>query len=468
MGLIQSLQLKGIYRGYHDHVVRLEPILREMSGRGMPVNVESFAAVEAQLKTDMVRLTAEMQALVPDECKVLKVYKKKPSVFLPWKPSNKALIKYMRFRGHTVPINLKTDKETSSAIELKRLAKSTGDALYKKVLEYRKAQTVLSNHIENWRPGSDGRVHSTFYYDPATGQLSSRRPNVQNAPKHDDPEIGGYAKVFRGMIKAEPGHTIIEFDFKSFHAQTLAFEAADPDYLRLAKLDIHSYLAAHLIHEPRASVCLGWPDDELGTYLAWIKKNHKFIRDKKAKPTILGYGFGLGARKLWDMNKESFTGPKDAQKTIDMLNAAFPITAKFRTDIRQKAHDQGFLVSRFGYIRYFWEVFRWNGEAMVPGGDDSEAAIAFLPANSAFGQIKDVILRLDGLGYLHKYKFINTIHDSLLMECPNNLVEECIKNVKVEMERPSTVLIDPVVAPNGLSVEVDISMGPDWANMKGL
>lgn len=239
-----------------------------MSERGMPVNAERFAEVEAQLKADMTRLTAEMQALVPDECKTLKVFKKKPSVYLPWKPSNKALIKYMRFRGHTVPKNIKTDKETSNALELKRLFKSTHDPLYGAVLSYRKAQTVLSNHIENWRPGADSRVHSTFYYDPATGQLSSRRPNVQNAPKHDDPDIGGYAKVFRSMIKAIPGHTIIEFDFKSFHVQTLAFEAADPDYLRLAKLDIHSYLAAHLIHDPKAGEALSWPDDKLGEYLA--------------------------------------------------------------------------------------------------------------------------------------------------------------------------------------------------------
>lgn len=467
MGLIQVLQSKGIYRAYRDHIVGLEPILQAMSARGMPVNIEAFAEVEATLKADMVRLTAEMQALVPDEVKTLKVFKKKPSVYLVWKPSNKALIKYMRHRGHVVPKNIKTNKETSNALELKRLYRSTQDPLYGKVLEYRKAQTVLSNHIENWRPGSDSRVHSTFYYDPATGQLSSRRPNVQNAPKHDDPEFGGYAKVFRGMIKAAPEHTIIELDFKSFHAQTLAFEASDPAYLRLAKLDIHSYLTAHLIHEPRAGVALSWPDAELGEYLAWIKKNHKFVRDKKAKPTILGYGFGLGYRKLYDMNKESFESEREAKNTIAMLDAAFPITKAWRDTIRQKAHDQGFLISRFGYIRYFWEVYQRRGDRWSPG-DDSEAAIAFLPANDAFGQIKDVIGRLELNGWLERYRFINTIHDSLLFECPTNLLDECHKNVTMEMERPSTVLIDPVVAPNGLSVEVESSAGPDWAHMKGL
>lgn len=480
MSLITVLKNKGIYRGYHDHIVRLEPILDAMSRRGMPVNAEAFATVEAQLKADMERLTAEMQALVPDEVKQWKIYKKEPKqkegvqlrdgVYmrpLPWKPSNKALIRYIRHRGHTVPKDFKTKKETTNALEVKRLARSTGDALYRKILEYRKAQTVLSNHIENWRPGADARVHSTFYYDPATGQLSSRRPNVQNAPKHDDPEFGGYAKIFRSMIKAEPGHTIIEFDFKSFHAQTLAFESADPDYLRLARIDIHSYLAARLVNDPDFDRCLAWDDDKLSAYLGGIKKKHKFVRDKKAKPCILGYGFGMGANHLYDANKESFESKKDAKDVITALDNSFPITKAWRDAIRHKAHEQGFLISRWGYVRYFWEVFRYDHGEWRPG-DDSEAAIAFLPANSAFGQIKDAILRCNALGYLERYRFINTIHDSLLFEVPNNLLDECAHNVKLEMERPSTVLIDPTVAPNGLSVEVEVSAGPDWSSLKGI
>lgn len=478
MGLISTLQSKGLYRAYTRHVVQLEPILQRMSERGMPVNADEFARVEALLQADMARFTREMQELIPDEVRKWKVYKKIPKnrdgcveregVWmrpLEWKPSNKGLIAYIRHRGHTVPRDFKTAKETTNALEIKRLARSTNDPLYKKVLEFRKAQTILSNHVANWRPGQDERVHSTFYYDPATGQLSSRRPNVQNAPKHDDPEFGGYAKTFRGMVKARDGYSIIEFDFKSFHAQTLAFEARDPQYLRLAKIDIHSYLAARLVRDPKFEVCLGWPDDQLAEYLGWIKKNHKFVRDKKAKPCILGYGFGLGAAHLYDSNKESFDSKREAKQVIDSLDASFPITKAWRDSIRQKAHEQGYLISRAGYIRYFWEVFRWQGGEWRPG-DDSEAAIAFLPANDAFGEIKDRILMLEEKGLLERYNFINTVHDSLIFECPNNLLDEAATTVRMVMETPSRVLVDSVVAPNGLSVEVDIQAGPTWASMK--
>jgi DNA polymerase I-like protein with 3'-5' exonuclease and polymerase domains len=61
---------------------------------------------------------------------------------------------------------------------------------------------------------------------------------------------------------------------------------------------------------------------------------------------------------------------------------------------------------------------------------------------------------------------VNTIHDSLVFHCPEELVEECVENVAAEMSKPSTVLIYPKCAPNGLSVEAEASIGPDLAHME--
>lgn len=487
MGLLQVLSQNGIARGYLRHILALEPILNRMSERGFPVSPEAFAEAEALILNDMDRAHAAMQELVPLSCKTIKLLKKEPKDkaangagvciqleggawgrVKEWTPSNKGLITYMRHRGHPVPKNFKTDKDTTNKLEIARLFRSTKDPLYEQVLYYRKAQTVLKNHIKNWAPGPDGLVHSTFYYDPATGQLSSRRPNVQNAPARDDPEFGGYAKVFRTMVKARDQHTLLEFDWKSAHAQTLAFEAEDPDYLRLAKLDIHSYLTAFMVHEPRARYCIEWSDEELGDFLKWIKTNHTYTRDEKAKRAILGYGFGLGYRHLYDSNKESFTSQTEAKRTLEMLDGLFPRTKRFRDNIRQKAHDQGYLISRHGYIRYFREVYnvKWvHGQMVTRPGDDSEAAIAFLPANDAFGEIKDCILRLEALGVLERYRFVNYIHDSLVFECPTVLVDECVKVCQDEMVRPSVVLVNSI-CPNGLSIEIETKAGFDWGHMK--
>lgn len=488
-GLIGVLEQRGLWTAYRDQVAGLEPVLLDMSRRGMPVDRVSYGEVMTLLTSKMAEAKQRMQELVPAEVKEWTTYKRGPKVVTAahfqvdapladgsmgkqwrkwkvWSPSNKGLIAYIKHRKHPVPMNMKGDKETTAALEVMRLSRTTKDPLYAQVIAYRKAQTVLKNHMKNWLPGDDDRVHSTFYFDPATAQLSSRRPNVQNAPKRNDPEFGGYADVFRSMIKAREGHVVLEFDFKSFHAQTLAFEAQDADYLRLAKLDIHSYLAARLVREPRSSVCLSWPDDQLAEYLAWIKKNHKFVRDEKAKRAILGYGFGMGAKRLYNMNRESFDNLRDATRTVDMLNASFPVCKAWRDTVRLQAHEQGCLISRFGYIRWFWEVCKWNGRAFVPGGDDSEAAIAFLPANDAFGHMRHVMLELERLGLNERYHLINNVHDSLVFECAENLIDEAMQ-VKRIMERPSLVLVNSI-CPNGLSVEVDVQAGPNWSIMKGL
>jgi hypothetical protein len=480
MSLISVMQQKGLWRSFEEQVVGLEPVLLDMSERGMPVQPATYAQVKKILTDNMATAKATMQQIVPDavrlELKLRVSYKRAPRKVTAahfqidgqwyrwkiWSPSNKGLLAYIRYKGHPVPTDYKSKKETTKALEIMRLSRATQDPLYKAVIDYRKAQTILKNHMKNWVPGDDGRVHTTFYFDPATGQLSSRRPNTQNAPKRDDPEFGGYANTFRTMIEARPGHVLVEFDFKSFHAQTLAFEAEDRDYLRLAKLDIHSFLAARLIREPRAEVCLSWSDTELAEYLAWIKANYKFIRDEKAKRAILGYGFGMGWKKLYDMNRESFDDQKDAKRTLAVLDETFPIAKRWRDTIRQQAHEQGYLTSRYGYIRYFWEVMRWKGGTWSNGGEDSEAAIAFLPANDAFGHMRYCMLQIRRLGLDARYGLINNVHDSLVFECPESLLDEAMQ-VKVIMEEPSKVLVNSI-CPNGLAVEVDVQVGRNWAS----
>src|SRR5579872_1082242 len=296
--LFHDLQQKGLWRGYMRHVVGLEPILCQMADRGMPISRARYEAITSRLDSECATLKAEMQALVPETVKTLKPYKRTPKNLdgciqrdgiwyrvSPWAPSNKGLIRYMRHRGHTVPTDYKTKKETTGELELKRLARSTDDPLYWKVLAYKKLSTVLDNHLPGWRPDADDRVHSTFYFDPATGQLSSRRPNLQNAPQQPPKDIKGLetnpADLFRSMVEARDGHILLEFDFKSFHAQTLAFEAEDADYLRLAKLDIHSFLTAHLVRDPDAQRCIEWPDNKLREFLSGVKRKYKFERDYK-------------------------------------------------------------------------------------------------------------------------------------------------------------------------------------------
>lgn len=152
MGLIADMQLRGVWGAYQRYVLTLEPILLATTERGLPISADRHREVTAEFEAELTQLYETMQTLVPDEVKTLKVCKKKPSYRLPFKPSNQALVRYMRYRGHPVPKSWKTEKDTTAQDELSRLERDTHDPLYKCVREYRDAQTVLRNHLKNWRP----------------------------------------------------------------------------------------------------------------------------------------------------------------------------------------------------------------------------------------------------------------------------------------------------------------------------
>ena len=210
---------------------------------------------------------------------------------LPFNPNSPPQMRsYAALHHHKVPKNSKMkyamDKET-----VEKLARSTGDPLYKKCIEFREFEKMRTYAL-GWMPGDDGLIHATGSFFPATGQFSYTDPNIQTAPNVG--KYGPLAEQFRTAIEAPDGYCLLEFDKKSYHAQTLGFEADCPEYIRLAKIDIHSYLATQMIKAEHCEYALEWSDGELKEWLSWYKKNFKLpdgtpfqkIRDKQAKPCI--------------------------------------------------------------------------------------------------------------------------------------------------------------------------------------
>jgi hypothetical protein len=361
----------------------------------------------------------------------------------PFKPSSQQLIRYMRHRGHPVPVNMKKGRETSDAKELERLAKKTHDPLYRKVIWYREVRLMKATFVDGWAPRTDGRVHTTFTFAPATGQLSSRDPNVQNAPEHEKeghPDIN-LADKFQRIIEAPAGHKIVSFDHKSFHALTLAHLAQDKAYERVVRLDVHSFVASEFLKLKRIDAMMAYTDDELRDYLKWVKREHRFVRDFKCKRVILGWGFGRGYRSIYNAYMESFDGEGEAKRLVQTLEGCFPVTVRWRKSIMQKAHYDTYLVSAFRFIRWFWDVYHFDGKSgRLVNGDQAEQAIAFLPANSAFGMMREQARTFDATHHtigdtLDEYfGLVNNVHDSWKFVCRDERVEECLHTVKPIME----------------------------------
>jgi len=389
----------------------------------------------------------------------------------PFNPNSPPQMKsYAQFNHHKVPKNSQgryaMDKET-----IEKLYKRTHDELYKQAINFREF-TKMRGYALGWMPGDDGRIHPTGSFFPATGQLSFTEPNAQTQPSVS--KYGPLAEEFASGIEAPEGYVLIECDFKSYHAQTLGFEANCPSYIRLAKIDIHSYLATQMLKIEHCERALEWTDTELSEWLGWYKKNYKLkdgtpfkkVRDKQAKPGILGYGFGLGAGKLYRLNEDAFDNERQAKHVLDTLDATFPEVKWFRDTIPLVAYKQGGkLISRYGCVRWFWDIQRYDFHTKrYEHSGDWERCIAYLPANVAFSHKKLIMRQLEDTGMNERYQLVLDIHDALLFCCPKGLRDEAMHTVKEKMEQPSTRMILQSGEP--LSFEVEVKAGKDKGHME--
>ncbi len=166
-----------------------------------------------------------------------------------------------------------------------------------------------------------------------------------------------------------------------------------------------------------------------------------------------------------EVNPRGFESKAEVTRFKNILKGLFPKIFKFHETTKDLAHRQGFLKTRYGYMRWFFDVYhnvKKGGNWVQEAGRDAEAAIALPVQNDAHGDLKEEMLELETLRYMEKFGFISVIHDELQFCCQDKFVEECLHVVPEVMNRPSKVLIDPVVAPGGLVCEVEAGVGQSW------
>jgi len=418
--------------------------------------------------------------------------------------SRPQVIAYMRAKGHKVPKSKETDndgneKDTTAEKELRRLAIRTDDQFYLKVVEFRGYTKLRSTYVDGFAPGVDRRVHTTFTFAPAIGQLSSRNPNIQNFTKLK-PTVE-LAQEMRAMVAADDGYILTEWDFKSCHALTLGFLAECPEYMRISRLDIHSFVAGHFLNLWDGAKIFSESDEALMERFKWLKSDpeRKRVRDDQAKHGILGIGNGLKAKGLYERYMESFppracpechgtsktlasgrtkrclkckgtgqqSGRQIAEEVLNVAERLFPAVFAFQERQRKEAHEKRELRTPFGYIRRFYEVYRWDAKRGDWGhGDQAEEAVAYRLANIAFGHIRESLKNLHRLGLDSKYGLFNNLHDSFMFHFPESMLEEHAREIYPVLIAPSTILKHPTIAPDGLVIGVEGSYGKTWKDMQ--
>lgn len=392
----------------------LMPILMAMEYHGVLVDVAMLHAQGEAMGLRMAELTDEIFALAGEDFNI---------------DSTKQLAEIL-YEKLQLPILKKTPKGAPSTAEpvLSELAHDY--PLPKLLLEYRSLTKLKSTYIDKLprevNPAT-GRVHTSYRQAvTSTGRLASNNPNLQNIPVRS--EAG---RAIRKAFVAPSGYSIISADYSQIELRIMAHLSQDVGLCQAFAdgLDIHKATAAEIFGETLEEVTAE--------------------QRRSAKAINFGLIYGMSA---FGLSKQLGIDRASAARYMEVYFARYPGVQQYMHDIREKAHEQGFVSTLFGRKLLVPDIHSKN---KMRQNAAERAAINAPMQGTAADIIKLAMLNVQKwlAKYCPKAVMLMQVHDELVFECPNELVAECSAGVKASMENAAELAV-PLI--------VDVGVGRSW------
>ncbi len=301
------------------------------------------------------------------------------------------------------------------------------------ILEYRQVTKLNSTYIDSMlrKMDASGRIHTTFdQTGTATGRISSIDPNLQNIPIRTD-----MGRDIRRAFVAKPGFVLVDADYSQIELRILAHMSGDE-----AMCD--AFLKDQDIHLRTAAEINGVPLDAV---------TPRMRSDAKAVNFGIVYGisdFGL-ARNI-------NTTRKRASDFISRYFERYPKVHQFMQDAVKFGYEHGYIATMFGRRRLLPELKSGNANTRNFG---ERAAMNTPIQGTAADIIKAAMVRVHEALQEHQLgaRLILQVHDELIIEAPEQEVEQVIKLLKASMEQ---------VAQLKVPLKSDIKSGTSWYDTK--
>lgn len=298
---------------------------------------------------------------------------------------------------------------------------------------YRELTKLINTYIDTLPVLADenDRVHTTFNQNVVvTGRLSSTDPNLQNIPIRT--ELG--RKVREAFVPKE-GYTFIQADYSQFELRLAAVLAGDREM-------IDGFNRDEDIHKRTAALIYGVPDNEVT----------KEMR-RSAKVINFGILYGMSPHGLSVATKMSVKEAKD------FIERYFKLRIKLKEyldSIIDFAKQHGYVKTLFGRKRPANDI---NSSNYMVAEAAKRSTINMPIQGTEADLMKLSMIHLDeelekrGL----KARQIIQVHDSILLECPEDEVETVKELVKNVMENVYPKL--------GIKLTVDVASGDNWGDL---
>lgn len=273
---------------------------------------------------------------------------------------------------------------------------------------------------------SDGKIHPWHNsWGAATGRFTCKSPNTQQIPAKR-PEVRHL------FLSTSSDRILVSIDYSQIELRVLAHMANEQVLIKAFENghDIHSTTAA-LISAGQFS----YEDIENG------KDNDGSAEQKfrkQAKIVNFGIVYGMGAGSLADNLEIS---KKEAQKIIDDYFLGYPGIKRYMDEQHRLVMKQGFVTDIFGRKRRLHkeikskDMFRKFGAQRQAGNFPIQA--------SAGSILKKAIVDLKPKLAKHDSEILLQVHDELVLDCPRNIAEESLNEIRETMEN-AVKLVCPV------------------------
>lgn len=307
------------------------------------------------------------------------------------------------------------------------------------ILEYRELSKLISTYLEPIQTLVDkkNRLHARFVLaGSTTGRMASQNPNLQNIP------IGTErGRVIRNAFVSDKGKALVAFDYSQVELRIAAFLSKDEKLIEIFKSgkDVHTAVASEV-------------------YGVEEKEVTKEMR-RQAKVINFGILYGMGVTSL---QQNLGTDRKTAQEFYNKYFETFSGLANYLDQTKMDANRLGFTKTFFGRRRYFEGIkskipfIKAAAERMA-----INAPIQGTSADLTKIAMRDVDRFIEREDLQGKVNLILQIHDEIVYEIDNSVLEKVVPKVKSIME--SALTLEETL---GVPIVVNSSKGDNWGNMK--
>ena len=415
--LKEEIEKNNLHYLYYDIELKLASILANMEKEGILVDKDYLDSLESEIKEKLKTLEEKIYAISEEEFNISSP--KQLGVIL----FEKLNIPYPKKSKNS---NYSTDKEVLDKIRL-------FNPIVTLVEEYRMLSKLNSNYVVGLKEQimSDNKVHTIYNQClTRTGRLSSKDPNLQNIPNHDE-----YGRLIRKCFVSQEGYTFLSSDYSQIELRLFA-ELSNVESLKEAFInseDIHSFTASKIFNKD-------------------IKDVTKEERSR-AKAVNFGIIYGISS---FGLANDLGINVNDAKDFIDRYMEKFDGIKDYMKKEVEDAKEKGYVTTIMNRKRYIDEIkasnymIRMQGERMalntpIQGSGSDILKKAMIDIDSEFKE-KNI-----------KSKMLLQIHDELIFEVKEEEKEIVKEIVKEKMENAFKLSV-PLV--------VDINMGKDLYEAK--